>query len=119
MKIFSLNKTISNRLNILGAKIEFNKLNSALNSGFQILLRHVEAKIQTDFRIKKHYLDPEKIKSYYTISSETGKEGFDSFSPRLETVEKDSRFGTLNQVFEFLEDEWAVKKQDWVIEKKN
>ena len=115
MNIYLIDKSAKKKHINLGSKIKLDKLNSILNSENSILLQELVDNQQRDFRVRKVYTDKKKIQGHYVLSSEIGKLGFDRFSPRLRTIEESKKFGSLNDLFVFLETNWEVKKIDWII----
>ena len=115
MNIYLIDKTAGKKHVNLGSKITLDKLNSILNSENSILLQELVENQQRDFRIRKVYTDRKKIQHHYVLASEIGKLGFDTFSPRLKTIEETKKFGSLNDLFAFLENNWEIKKINWII----
>ena len=124
MKIFLIDKSSNKKMINLGGKITFDKLNSLINAGNSILLRSARGTIQSDLRIKKVPQKTKmdrgynKIKAYYTVNLQVGKEGFENFSPKQVTFEQNLRFANLDRLVNMLDRKQGIKRGDWVIEKK-
>ena len=116
MNIYLIDKSASKKQINLGSKIKLEKLNSFLDDNDSILLQQLTDNQQLDFRIRKVYADRKKKQWHYVLASEIGKLGFDTFSPRLRTIEETKKFGSLNDLFAFLNTNWEINKIDWIIE---
>jgi hypothetical protein len=116
MNIYLIDKTAGKKQINLGSKIKINKLNDYLDDNDSILIQQLTDNQQLDFRIRKVYADHKKKQWHYVLASEIGKSGFDTFSPRLKTIEETKKFGSLNDLFVFLENNWEIDKRDWIIE---
>jgi len=107
----------------LGGKITFDKLNSLLNAGNSILLRHITGNLQSDLKIKKIPKKTKidrgynKIKEYYTVNVQMGDLGFENFSPRQLRYEQNLRFANLDRLVNMFDRKQGIKRGDWVIEK--
>lgn len=116
MNIYLIDKTAGKKQINLGSKIKLDKLNSYLDDNDSILLQQLTVNQQLDFRIRKVYADHKKKQWHYVLASEIGKLNFDRFSPRLKTIEETKKFGSLNDLFAFLKNNWEINRIDWIIE---
>jgi len=116
MNIHLIDKSAGKKQINLGSKIKLDKVNSILDNEDSILLQELTENQQRDFRMRKVYADHKKKQWHYVLASEVGKLGFDRFSPRLKTIEETKKFGSLNDLFAFLKNNWEINRIDWIIE---
>jgi hypothetical protein len=115
MNIYLIDKSANKKQINMGSKISGDKLSSILELGDSVLLQKLTENQQIDFRLRKVITDKKKKQGHYVLSSEIGKLNFDKFSPRLKTIEETKKFGSLNDIFSFLENNWEIQTRDWII----